>query len=102
MCGIELAKSMTAEFELCLQARERRLYEELKNYPTPITACDQQFNYLLEQQANVAQELARLDHSLVEATTQGDVERLAALIRSSTSIDESTKQRLLCRWPAGQ
>jgi hypothetical protein len=40
-----------------LEAEKRRLYEEIRNYPTPIAACDQQFNHLLEQQARVIAEL---------------------------------------------
>jgi hypothetical protein len=43
-----------------LEAEKQRLYEEIRNYPTPIAGCDQQFNHLLEQQARVASELSRL------------------------------------------
>ena len=43
-----------------LEFEKRRFYEEIRNYPTPITACDQQFNYLLEQQARVTAELSRV------------------------------------------
>jgi hypothetical protein len=47
-----------------LEAEKQRLYQELRNYPTPIAGCDQQFNYLLEQQAFVAAELSRIRASL--------------------------------------
>jgi len=43
-----------------LEAEKQRLYDEIRNYPTPIAACDQQFNYLLEQHARVTAELDRL------------------------------------------
>ena len=46
--------------EAFLEAEKRRLYEEIRNYPTPIAGCDQQFNYLLEQQALVAAELKHI------------------------------------------
>lgn len=46
--------------EESLEAEKRRLYEEIRNYPTPIAGCDQQFNHLLEQQARVVAELNRL------------------------------------------
>ena len=46
--------------EKFLEAEKRRLYEEIRNYPTPIAGCDQQFNYLLEQQARVTAELNRV------------------------------------------
>ncbi len=47
-----------------LEAEKRRLYEEMRNYPTPIAGCDQQFNYLLEQQARVVAELQRVREAL--------------------------------------
>lgn len=50
--------------ETCLQAEKQRLYDEIYNYPTPIAGCDQQFNYLLEQQAQVVAELARVRAAL--------------------------------------
>ena len=43
-----------------LEERKAQLYAEIKNYPTPIAGCDQQFNYLLEELAKVSGELARL------------------------------------------
>jgi hypothetical protein len=46
--------------ERFLEAEKRRLYEEIRNYPTPIAGCDQQFNHLLEQQARVTAELNRI------------------------------------------
>ena len=49
-----------------LEAEKRRLYEEIRNYPTPIAGCDQQFNYLLEQQARIVAELNR-----IRASTEG-------------------------------
>ncbi len=52
--------SNTPETEAHLEAERRRLYEEIKHYPTPIAGCDQQFNYLLEQQARVIAELSRI------------------------------------------
>jgi len=60
-----MSESPTKEREKFLEAEKRRLYEAIRNYPTPIAGCDQQFNYLLEQQAQVIAELHRL-----QATTQ--------------------------------
>ena len=47
-----------------LEAEKQRLYDEIRGYPTPITACDQQFNWLLEQQTRVTAELHRLRGSV--------------------------------------
>jgi predicted nuclease with TOPRIM domain len=43
-----------------LETEKRRINEEIRNYPTPIAACDEQFNSLLEEQARIVQELDRL------------------------------------------
>ena len=42
-----------------LENERRRIYDELRSLPAPITACDQQFNYLLERQAAVNEALSR-------------------------------------------
>ena len=55
-----MSESPTKDREKFLEAEKRRLYEEIRNYPTPIAGCDQQFNYLLEQQARIAAELNRI------------------------------------------
>ena len=32
-----------------IAARLDAIYEQIKNYPTPIAGCDEQFNFLLEE-----------------------------------------------------
>ena len=32
-----------------IAARLETIYEQIKNYPTPIAGCDEQFNFLLEE-----------------------------------------------------
>jgi hypothetical protein len=44
-----------------LQALMREVAEEISAYPTPITACDAQFNRLLELRRLLPVELARLE-----------------------------------------
>ena len=92
-----LAKSLEAEIAGCLEARKQRLYDEIRSYPTPITACDQQFNYLLDQQTRIAEDLARLKNLIAEAPSGDPIALLASLIRSLSSIDDDTKERLLVR-----
>ena len=43
-----------------LENERRRIYEEIRHYPTPIPACDAQFNYLLVEQTRIAEELSRV------------------------------------------
>jgi len=52
--------------ETLLEAEKRRLYEEIRSYPTPIAGCDQQFNYLLEQQARVTAELKQVRAAIAD------------------------------------
>ena len=59
-----MSESPTKEREKFLEAEKRRLYEAIRNYPTPIAGCDQQFNYLLEQQAQVIAELHRIQAAM--------------------------------------
>ena len=45
--------------------RERDgIFEEIRRYPTPIPACDLQFNHLLGERARVARALAQLETRL--------------------------------------
>jgi hypothetical protein len=55
-----MSESDLRDREAFLVAEKQRLYQEIRSYPTPIAGCDQQFNYLLEQQASVAAELSRI------------------------------------------
>jgi hypothetical protein len=58
---------------------------EIRNYPTPIAGCDEQFNHLLEQRDKVLHHLRRLDVLRPEGSVRDDlVEEIDALIRSST------------------
>ena len=68
-----------------LEQKKELLYAQIGNYPPPIAACDQQFNYLLEQQKLVMQELARLHDAEAAGLTSGDSEKaLAEFVRTST------------------
>ncbi len=46
-----------------LEALKETVAEELRSYPPPITACDDQFNRLLELRRLLPRELARLDRA---------------------------------------
>lgn len=43
-----------------LQCRLDVVQRRIKSYPTPIPACDEQFNWLLEQREGMAAELAKV------------------------------------------
>ncbi len=46
---------------LRLEALKETVAEEIRSYPSPIPACDAQFNHLLDLRRLLPQELARLD-----------------------------------------
>jgi len=78
-----------------LEDERHRIYEEIKNYPTPITACDVQFCHLLEQQASVFEELARLNEAREESLRSNDSTKLVdEFLGSSRFMDDETKAQL--------
>ena len=50
-----------------LENERRRIIDEIKAYPTPIPACDAQFNFLLEERARIEQELEGLEPTAISA-----------------------------------
>ena len=42
--------------------------EQLKNYPTPVSDCDEQFNFLLSERDRLQKEITK-DQSLYKFTT---------------------------------
>jgi len=67
-----------------LEKKQRRIYEEIREYPRPIAGCDAQFNHLLEERANISQELARLNDAIESCRRGGDpLKVIDAFVRSS-------------------
>jgi hypothetical protein len=103
MCDSGHARAIWDDVLKCLRAEKKRVCDAIRHYPTPITACDQQFDYLLEQQATISGELARALAAIAETDHCNDP--LAALdefVESSTFIDAEQKHRLrsqLAKWP---
>jgi hypothetical protein len=94
---IEVANSVWTQIADCLENRKSRVYEEIKNYPTPITACDQQFDHLLDQLAKICGELARMRKAVSESSTRGDaMEIMHAFLESADYLDDELKQKI--RW----
>jgi uncharacterized protein YdcH (DUF465 family) len=74
-----------------LTAERRRIHDEIKVYPRPIPACDAQFNYLLEQRADLDAELNRLEEARQNSAS---VESIQQFLRSSPYLSDELKQRL--------
>ena len=60
-------ESISNEIQTRLESEQRRIYQEIKNYPRPIPACDAQFNFLLEERTRIAAEIQRL-HETIQAS----------------------------------
>jgi hypothetical protein len=75
-----------------LEREHHRIYEEIKNYPRPIPACDVQFNYLLEERADISEELERLEAAAKESRRCGDPGKvLEEFVRSSRYLAQESK-----------
>ena len=42
-----------------IAARLESIYQQIKNYPTPIAGCDEQFDFLLTERGRLQKELER-------------------------------------------
>jgi hypothetical protein len=78
-----------------LQAKQNQIYEEIAHYPPPIPACDQHFNYLLEQRTGIAQELRRQKALAEESLTSRDpIALIREFVASSVYMNDETRQHI--------
>ncbi len=90
-----LVESMWQEIRERLEHKRRQIFDEIKNYPPPIAACDQQFNHLLEQREGIDRALSRMREASGESRSRGDTIRsLVAFMESSDFLDDETKQKM--------
>jgi hypothetical protein len=82
----KIAQSFWSKLRTDLEQEKADIYEQIGHYPTPIAACDQQFNYLLHKHRKVLQALAALNEAEQESLTAADpLKVVAEYMRSSTS-----------------
>ncbi|MEZ4715595.1 MAG: hypothetical protein R2851_05830 [Caldilineaceae bacterium] len=72
----------------------KRIRREISAYPPPIPACDAQFNYLLEQRNQVAQELSAVTAAQRDEANAG-IAALVRLVETSLVLRPAVKQQLL-------
>jgi hypothetical protein len=88
--------AMWAELKDHLESARRAILEEIRHYPPPIAACDQQFNHLLEQRDRISGELGRLAAAReASARQQAEVDALDDFIAASPCLDAALKARLI-------
>ena len=72
-----------------------RVNKEIGNYPSPIPACDAQFNYLLEERSKISVTLKRVDNLLTKCQTETiETETIEELIKMSNQVDDGMAARL--------
>jgi hypothetical protein len=83
-----------------LEMKRAQILEAIINYPPPIPACDQHYNYLLEQRVHIAQELRRLN-TLVQdrSASQDQVKLIDEFLTASAYIQDEVEQdiRAACK-----
>jgi hypothetical protein len=85
-----------------LETEKARIYEVIVNYPPPIAACDQQFNYLLEERTRISRELDRLNKSsTANLPIEDSIKLIDEFIRSSSYVDPETEQTIQSYLEAG-
>ena len=79
-----------------LDSEQQRIFEEIKNYPSPIAACDQHLTHLLEERERVSQELGRM-HAVAEESLahKNPVKVMDDFMRWSSCFDEESRQQVL-------
>ena len=79
-----LIESILARIREHLHATRRRINQEIKDYPSPIPACDAQFNYLLEERAKISEEIKRLE-AIADGglTREEQVQKISKMMESS-------------------
>ena len=82
-------------FKNQLEKVKIRVNKEIGNYPSPIPACDVQFNYLLEERSKISVALKQVDNLLTECQTGNlEIETIEELIKMSSQIDDGMAARL--------
>ena len=66
-CGIDLLGGKSTMENREIAARLDTIYEQIKNYPTPIAGCDEQFNFLLSERDRLRNLLATDQQQYVTA-----------------------------------
>ncbi len=78
-----------------LQEVIRRVHDGIRNYPAPISDCDAQFNYLLEEREALSSELARVREYMNEDTDSEDARiSIDAFLNFSSYLSDSVKREI--------
>ena len=78
-----------------LEQEKNRIYELIRTYPPPITACDEQFDHLLGERERITRELDRFETVAATSLAHCDpAQLLDEFICSSDYINNEAEQRI--------
>jgi hypothetical protein len=93
--GTDLAGTVWAKIKQQLMHQREQINEEIRNYPPPIPACDQQYNHLLEQRTGINRELTRLDEAVDASRADKDpAGRIERFIQASSYVDDDIAEEI--------
>ena len=79
-----------------LEAEKIRLNTAIRSYPSPIPACDAQFNHLLEKRTQLATELILIDQLLASCDADSSREtRFEKLVADIGQIDPDMAEKII-------
>jgi hypothetical protein len=86
------------EIAALLETKRFGISEEIRNYPAPIPACDQHFNYMLEERARISDELNRVVKLITtKPAHKDDTESIDEFVRFSRDLDDDAKRKIRSR-----
>lgn len=77
-----------------LERRRDEIRERIGRYPTPIPACDVDFNHLLEERTGVFEDLARLATLKARDSHARDDQAVEEFIASCTTLSDDDRRAL--------
>jgi hypothetical protein len=81
---VDAARSAWDRVRKHLEEERYRITREIGQYPTPIPACDQDYNHMLAERERVNAELTRLDEAEKQSAGAADPRAaIEAFVRSS-------------------
>lgn len=96
--GSDRIKLLWSRIKQHLEEEKRRIYDEIRNYPPPIPACDAQFNHLLEERRKISRELAELEQlSSQDLTPEQQMKLIDRFITSSVCFNNQADPEIRSR-----
>ena len=77
-----------------LKSKWDRVQEQIRKYPTPIPACDADFNAFLQERECLSDELGRLDRA-IERAAPDDAASVEEFLRTSRYLSDAEKRQIV-------